>query len=181
MGVSTKAGLSLYLSMVKFRGVLEAGGVVALAEGRISVNLGCSEANASGSGEVVLRVVVRGRLVPGLGSISATNCFTGRIRLRNKFGVETSGREHSLVSIDAFSGEDASRLFSDSLAHVSISLDVGSVTGVPGNSHIFTRSRGLGRHIVRRCSVEVVVSPSEEILVLIIVSTAGVADVEFSS
>lgn len=97
---------------------------------------------------IVLRVVIGGRLVPGLGSVSATSCFTGRIRLRNKSGVEPSRGEHRLVSIDTFSGEDASRLFGDGFTHVSVSLDVRSVAGVSGNSHVFTGGRGLGRHIV---------------------------------
>jgi len=64
---------------------------------------------------------------------------------------------------------------------MTVRTNLRSVTGISGNSHGLTGNRGLGRHVVGRGSVEVVVGPVEEFLLTKTCLSTAISDSEFSS
>jgi len=183
MSVLTETRLSLHGSVVQGLGVFKPNGgrVVSRTEGRLGENAGF-RVGVAGSGDVVvLGVVVRAGKMLGLGSVSATSGLTGVISLGNEGVVESSRRKIVLGCINAGFVEHTSRLLSDGVTQMSVSNNVRSVTSVSGNSHGLTGNGSLGRHVVGRGSVEVIVSPVEEFFLSELGTSTLVADSEFSS
>ena len=102
------------------------------------------------------------------------------ISLGNKSSVETSGRKSVLVSIKFLGVENLTGLLSNSVCKVGVLGDTGSVTSIARNNSRFLLSRGFNAHVVSRSTVEVLVGPFEELVLVVLFVHTGIAHVEFS-